>query len=66
MFAADRDRAYRSALLICRDHHVAEDVVAEAFARTWVHWERGRVADPRAYVRRAIVNDLRSRWRRRR
>lgn len=66
VFAAERDAAYRFAVLLGQDHHVAEDVVAEAFARTWVHWERGRVHDPRAYVRRAIVNEFRSRWRRRR
>jgi RNA polymerase sigma factor (sigma-70 family) len=39
--------------------------VAEAFAKVWPHWKSGRVADERAYLRRAVVNELRSRARRR-
>ena len=54
----------RFAYLLCGDHHAAEDAVAEALARTWPRWRRGDVDDPRAYVRRAIVNELRGRARR--
>jgi RNA polymerase sigma-70 factor (sigma-E family) len=54
----------RFAYLLCGDHHRAEDAVAEALARTWPRWRDGAVDDPRAYVRRAVVNELRGRARR--
>jgi RNA polymerase sigma-70 factor (sigma-E family) len=54
----------RFAYLLCGDHHRAEDAVAEALARTWPRWRGGSIDDPRAYVRRAIVNELRGRARR--
>ena len=54
----------RFAYLMCGDHHRAEDAVAEALARTWPRWRHGDINDPRAYVRRAIVNELRGRARR--
>jgi RNA polymerase sigma factor (sigma-70 family) len=53
------------AFVLCGDRHVAEDVAAEAFARVWPHWRAGRVADDRSYLRKAVVNEVRSRWRRR-
>jgi RNA polymerase sigma-70 factor (sigma-E family) len=55
----------RLGYLLCGDRHRAEEAVAEAFARTWPHWQRGRVSDEGAYLRRALVNELRSRARRR-
>jgi RNA polymerase sigma-70 factor (sigma-E family) len=54
----------RFAYLLCGDHHRAEDAVAEALARTWPRWRGGGIDDPKAYVRRAIVNELRGRARR--
>lgn len=54
----------RFAYLICGNHDRAEDAVAEALARTWPRWRNGGIDDPRAYVRRAIVNELRGRARR--
>ena len=54
----------RFAYLLCGDHHRAEDAVAEALARTWPRWRSGGIDDPRAYIRRAIVNELRGRARR--
>jgi RNA polymerase sigma-70 factor (sigma-E family) len=54
----------RFAYLLCGDHHRAEDAVAEALARTWPRWRDGGIDDPKAYVRRAIVNELRGRARR--
>jgi RNA polymerase sigma-70 factor (sigma-E family) len=54
----------RFAYLLCGDHHRAEDAVAEALARTWPRWRSGGIDDPKAYVRRAIVNELRGRARR--
>ena len=44
----------------------AEDVVQEAFARTWVRLGRVRGDDPVPYIRRAVVNLARGRLRRRR
>jgi RNA polymerase sigma-70 factor (sigma-E family) len=54
----------RFAYLVGGDHDAAEDAVAEALARTWPRWRRGDIEDPKAYVRRAIVNQLRGRARR--
>ncbi len=56
--------AAQLAYLLCGDRHRAEDAVAEAFARTYPLWKRGRVDDIGAYVRRAVVNEVRSRGRR--
>lgn len=42
----------------------AEEVVQEAFARTWANLGRVRDADPLPYVRRSVVNLSRGRLRR--
>jgi RNA polymerase sigma-70 factor (sigma-E family) len=55
----------RFAWLLCGDQHQAEDVVAEAFARVFTQWRRGKVSEPYAYLRRAVVNEVTSRGRRR-
>ena len=55
----------RLATLVGGDSHRAEDAVAEAFARAYPHWRAGRVADVGSYLRRAVVNELTSRGRRR-
>ena len=65
VYAEHRDPLLRLAVLLCGDRDVAEEVVAEAFARTWPRWERGAVDDPGPYLRRAVVNNLNSFWRRR-
>lgn len=56
----------RLAHVLCGHPQQAEDAVAEAFARVFPRWRRGAVADPGAYLRRAVVNELTSRGRRRR
>jgi len=38
--------------------------VAEAFTKMYRRWRRGGIDDPRAYVRRAVVNEVNSRFRR--
>lgn len=65
VYARHRDDVFRLALLLCGDRELAEDVTADAFARTWPQWEQGEVADVGAYLRRATVNNVNSFWRRR-
>ena len=64
MFAHHQPYVIRLAYLLCGDAHRAEDATAEAFARVYPHWRRGAVLDERAYLRRAVVNEIRSRGRR--
>jgi RNA polymerase sigma-70 factor (sigma-E family) len=56
LFAAHHERLLRIAFLLSGDHRVAEDLVADAFAKAYRHLARGRVDDPGAYLRRAVVN----------
>lgn len=57
--------AVRLAWMLCGDVDRAEDAVSEAFARVYVHWRSGKVSDLRAYLRRAVVNQIRNLGRRR-
>lgn len=55
----------RFAYLLAGDHHTAEDLVQTALAKTYLSW--GRLRDRGAvdaYVRRIIVNENASLWRR--
>lgn len=52
-------------LLTGGERELAEDAVSEAFARTFPKWVNGGVEDPGAYLRRAVVNQLHSAFRRR-
>lgn len=65
VFTAHRAAVIGLAYVLTGDRHVAEDVAAEAFARVWPHWRSGKVEDELTYLRRAVVNEVRSRWRRR-
>jgi RNA polymerase sigma-70 factor (sigma-E family) len=65
VFYAHQAGALRLAYLLTGDAGLAEDVVADAFARMYGRWRRDRIDDPRAYLRRAIVNQIRGRFRRR-
>ena len=65
-YARRRDHLLRVAWLVCGDLDQAEDVVAAAMARCWRAWDRrGPVAEPDAYLRRAVVNEATDRFRRR-
>ncbi|MDQ1510928.1 MAG: hypothetical protein QOG50_2772 [Actinomycetota bacterium] len=64
IFEAQRPSALRLAFAMMGDTASAEDVVAEAFARTYERWTKGEIENPSAYVRRAVVNEVRSTWRR--
>jgi RNA polymerase sigma-70 factor (sigma-E family) len=61
-FENERRRALRLAYVMCGDATVAEDLVAESFARMYPAFEKG-LKDPGAYLRRAIANSVRDRWR---
>ena len=54
------------AYVLCGDEETAEEVVADAFAACWPHFRAGKVDDVHAYLRRAVVNTVNSRLRRRR
>lgn len=59
VFQDQHERLLRIAFLLCGDHGVAEDVVADAFVKAYPHLARGRVEDPGAYLRQAVVNGFR-------
>lgn len=65
VFNAHHASAVRLAYLLVSDAYLAEDVVADAFAKVYVRWRRGEVRDVDAYVRRAVVNEANSKLRRR-
>ena len=57
----------RMAYLLCGDRHAAEDLVQVTLARVARHWERVVAGgDPDPYVRRVMVSQHVSLWRRRR
>lgn len=63
--AARQHALVRTAFLLTGDHHSAEDLVQAALARTFLAW--GRIRDERAidaYVRRTMINEHTSWWRR--
>ena len=64
VFAAHHADAVRLAYLLCGDRTRAEDVVSDAFVKLYRRWQRGGIANPRAYLRRAVVNELNSAFRR--
>lgn len=63
--SAELPRIQRIARLLTGDADVAEDVVAEAIARSLPRWRAGGVDDPAAYLRRVVANLAARRWRRR-
>jgi RNA polymerase sigma-70 factor (sigma-E family) len=61
-----REHLWKVAWLICGDADGADEIVAAAVARAWRGWDRRRVRDVDAYLRRAVVNEATDRFRRRR
>ncbi|HEX9969145.1 MAG TPA: SigE family RNA polymerase sigma factor [Acidimicrobiales bacterium] len=64
-YRTHRVRLVRVALALCGDMRTAEDAVADAVARVWPRFRDGRVDDVGAYLRRAVVNEVIGRFRRR-
>jgi RNA polymerase sigma-70 factor (sigma-E family) len=65
-FVAARSPALvRTAFLLLGDRGLAEDLVQSALAKAYRHWGRVTAAgSPEAYVRRIMINERRSWWRR--
>lgn len=65
LFDAHFDRAVRLAWLLAPGQpSAAEDVAADAIARVWPKWAKGRIDDFWPYLRVTIVNQVRGRGRR--
>ncbi|GAA4128611.1 SigE family RNA polymerase sigma factor [Nocardioides fonticola] len=62
---ARRPALVRVAFLLCGDQHHAEDLVQSALIKAVAHWKRIG-DDPEPWLRRVMVNDHISRWRRHR
>jgi RNA polymerase sigma-70 factor (sigma-E family) len=66
-YLAARDYCLQVVIINVGDRQLAEDLVAEAFARAWMTWPKVRVHPaPRAWVVRTALNTHVSWWRRRR
>ena len=55
---------HRTAVLLTRDEQAAEDLVQIALAKAWQSWARID-GNYEAYVRRILINEFASTWRRR-
>jgi len=64
-YAARGPALRRTAYLIVRDWHLAEDVTQQAFSKLYVAWPRVRAETREAYARKAVVNTALSQARRR-
>lgn len=54
----------RFAYRLCGNRTVAEDIVAEAYARVWAQWRKGRVDVLLPYLMRTVANEAFTRQRR--
>jgi RNA polymerase sigma-70 factor (sigma-E family) len=65
-FLAHRRALGRTAYFLTGDDDAAEDLLQSAFAKAAARWERiAHTPSPRAYVRQAMLNEVRTGWRRR-
>jgi RNA polymerase sigma-70 factor (sigma-E family) len=55
----------RTAFFLTGDHAAAEDLLQEALTRTVRRWRKVASSSPERYVRQVMLNEARSRWRRR-
>ena len=64
---ATGDRIYRAALLLCGDHHLAEDLTQQTFTKVYAAWSTASTADsPVAYTRKVLMRTFLSHRRLRR
>ena len=63
-YAASAAALRRTAYVVVRDWHVAEDLTQQAFAKLYVAWPRVREETRMAYARRTVVNECLSHLRR--
>lgn len=64
-FFREHHRAvYGFACQVLGDSTDADDVASEVLVSVYLKWQRGRVREPRAYLRRAVVNRATSGFRR--
>lgn len=64
---ATGDQTFRTALLLCGDWHLAEDLTQTTYAKVFAAWARVRRADsPHAYTRTVLTNTFLSHRRLRR
>src|SRR5690242_15015165 len=66
-WASGRQQALlRTAVLLCGDHHRAEDLVQDALTKVAVRWSRLEGQNPDAYARQVMVRTNISWWRKHR
>jgi RNA polymerase sigma-70 factor (ECF subfamily) len=64
-FAEHHLRLFRAVWLLTRNRHEAEEVMQDAFLRTWERWDRvSAMPEPVGYLYRTAMNLFRSRRRR--
>ncbi len=64
---ATGDRIYRAAVLLCGDHHLAEDLTQQTFTKVYAAWSTASAADsPIAYTRKVLMRTFLSHRRLRR
>lgn len=55
----------RTAVLLTGDRHAAEDLLQDVLTKSWAYAQRSRIEQPGAFIRRCLVNQYISQWRRR-
>ena len=65
LYRGELDGLVRLAHVSSGDRSAAEEIVAEAVARVWARWRRHDIDDLTSYLRRAVVNEVIARSRRR-
>jgi RNA polymerase sigma-70 factor (ECF subfamily) len=64
-FRTEHARLFRAMYVVTGSPHEAEELMQEAFLRTWERWDRvGGMDDPAGYLYRSAMNLFRSRYRR--
>ncbi|MCK0112947.1 SigE family RNA polymerase sigma factor [Ornithinimicrobium sp. F0845] len=60
---ARQDPLLRAAVLMCGNHHLAQDLLQDALAKVASRWDQVRHGSPEAYIRRILYRDAISHWR---